>query len=562
MKKRNLVGIAVAGLLALAIPLSACGNGATELSYSTGINADGLYDNELFYRNDLVFQDAPDPGAIYEDGWFYTVTTGAPFKCYRTQNFANWEYMGFAFTPAEDAWSYGNYWAPEIIKSKADGKFYLYYSAGAREFPVGANDAEMNERMRIGVAVSDNVYGPYRECRDSEQKTVSFDIARSDKGLELIGNASAKIFAAIDAHPFYDGDELYMYFVKHTDRNKSGNSLWGMKMKSMTEPDYSTLTKLAEPRYATLGGAIINTEDENSVNEAPWMTKHTSVNARGEEVTKYYLTFSIYGYTDRRYSVCTAVSDSPLGEFTKLDGSHGQPFHGIDLDFDHMSGTGHHSLVEADGETFIIYHAHTDREHGSNQRAIAVDRVSWVYDEELGYDILHSNGPTYSLQPVPAGASGYRNLAGEATVTATNAEAGFSTELLNDGLIAVHSYDNDKEFRVGAKGTEITLEFAKEKSVRAVMVYNSRDNWLAFAKIDSVAFDGSDGKFVIKNLAFPEAYYWEDLSQMRPGGAAIAEFKEIKVKKITFKISEKLKKDVSDADYAGIAISEIAVLGK
>ena len=167
MKKRNLVGIAVAGLLALAIPLSACGNGATELSYSTGINAEGLYDNELFYRNDLVFQDAPDPGAIYEDGWFYTVTTGAPFKCYRTQNFANWEYMGFAFTPAEDAWSYGNYWAPEIIKSTADGKFYLYYSAGAREFPVGANDAGMNERMRIGVAVSDNVYGPYRECRDS-----------------------------------------------------------------------------------------------------------------------------------------------------------------------------------------------------------------------------------------------------------------------------------------------------------------------------------------------------------------------------------------------------------
>ena len=49
---------------------------------------------------------------------------------------------------------------------------------------------------------------------------------------------------------------------------------------------------------------------------------------------------------------------------------------------------------------------------------------------------------------------------------------------------------------------------------------------------------------------------------MRPGGAAIAECKEIKVKKITFKISEKLKKDVSDADYAGIAISEIAVLGK
>ena len=562
MKKRNLAGLVIAGLMAFTIPFAACNGGTAELSYSTGINAEGFYDNELFYRNDLPFQDAPDPGAIYENGYFYTVTTGAPFKCYRTRNFANWEYMGYAFTPSGDAWSYGHYWAPEIIKGKEDGKFYLYYSAGARELPVGAPDADMTERMRLGVAVSDNVYGPYRECRDAEGQTISFDLSRTKEGLNYIGNKSAKIFATIDAHPFYDGDDLYMYFVKQTDRNESGNSLWGMKMKSPTEPDYSTLTKLAEPRHVTPGGDIINTEDENTVNEAPWMVKHTSVNASGESVTKYYLTFSIYGYTDRRYSVCTAVGDSPLGAFTKLDRSHGQPFHGISLDFDHMSGTGHHSLIEADGETFIVYHAHTDREHGSNQRAIAADRVSWVYDAELGYDILHSNGPTYSLQPAPSAASGYKNLAKDATVTATNAENGSSVTLLNDGVIAIHSFDDNKEFRFGAKGTEITIEFAEEKAVRAVMVYNSRDNWLAFEKIDSILFEGEGGTYEIKNLAYPEAYYWEDLSQMRPGGAAVAEFKEIKVKKITFKISEKLKKDVSDPDYSGLAVSEIVVLGK
>lgn len=562
MKKRNLIGLAVAAALVLAVPLSACEGGEQELSYSTGINAEGLYDNELFYRNDLMFQDAPDPGVIYENGYFYTVTTGAPFKCYRTQNFANWEYMGYAFTPASDAWSYGNYWAPEIIKNKEDGKYYLYYSASARELPMGASDASMYERMHLGVAVSDNVYGPYRECRDEEGATISFDLAKSDKGLEYIGEHSAKIFSTIDAHPFYDGDDLYMYFVKQEDRNELGNSIWGMRMTSPTQPDYSTLTKLTDPRLATVGGAVIDTEDGNTVNEAPWMTKHTSVSASGETVTKYYLTFSIYGYTDRRYAVCTAVGDSPLGSFTKLDSSHSQPFHGISLDFDHMSGTGHHSFAEADGEIYMVYHAHTDREHGSDQRAIAADRVVWVYDEALGYDILHSNGPTYSLQPVPSAASGYRNLAKEATITATNAAAGADTALLNDGAVAIHSFDDDMEFRVSEKGTEITLEFAEEKTVRAVMVYNSRDTWLAFNKIDSIVFKGSNGNYSIKDLAFPQAYYWEDLSQMRPGGAAIAEFNEIKVKTITFKISEKLKKDVTDADYSGLAISEIAVLGK
>ena len=93
MKKRNLAGLVIAGLMACTIPFAACNGGTAELSYSTGINAEGFYDNELFYRNDLPFQDAPDPGAIYENGYFYTVTTGAPFKCYRTRNFANWEYM-------------------------------------------------------------------------------------------------------------------------------------------------------------------------------------------------------------------------------------------------------------------------------------------------------------------------------------------------------------------------------------------------------------------------------------------------------------------------------------
>lgn len=560
MKKRKFVCLLGAGLLALAIPLSACGGG-TELPYSTGINAEtGLYDNELFYRNDLQFTDAPDPGAIYEDGYFYTVVTGAPFKCWRTQNFAQWEYMGFAFTPSDDAWSYGNYWAPEIIKSKTDGKYYLYYSASAKELPQGAPNATMFERMRLGVAVSDNVYGPYTECRDEQGNTISFDFSQSQAVQEYWGNKPAKIFATIDAHPFYDGEDLYLYFVQQEDRNTSGNSIWGMKMNSFTQPDYSTLKKLTEPRYASIGGAIVDTEDGNTVNEAPWVVKHTSVNAQGQDVTKYYLTFSIYGYTDRRYAVGTAVADSPLGDYVKLNGAQGQPMHGISPDFDHMSGTGHHSFVTAGEETFILYHAHTDREHGSSTRAIAADRVIWTYDQSLGYDILHSNGPTYSLQPVPAQTSGYRNLAPEAAVTVTNIQAG-NASLLTDGIVPIQSYDDDKELVVGKGGTKITVEFDSEKTVRAVMLYNSREIWLAFSKIDRIELEGKSGVYYISDLAFPSEYYWSDLSQMRPGGAAIAEFNEISVKKITFTLSEKLS-DVQNEDFAGIALSELVVLGK
>ncbi|MCI8434679.1 MAG: family 43 glycosylhydrolase [Clostridia bacterium] len=562
--KRNRIVIAVLLAVLVASAVGCKGSGvpkdAVRLQYSTGINADGKYDESLFYRNDLAFTDAPDPGAFYDDGYYYAVVTGVPLHCYRTADFAQWEFMGGMLTPSSDAWSYGNYWAPEIIKNPADGKYYLYYSASGKALPQGAPDATMFERMHIGVAVSDTAYGPYTECRDEKGNTIYFDFVKSPQVQTMLADKSAKIFATIDAHPYFDGDDMYLYFVRQDDRNGGGNAIWGCRMTSPTEPDYNSLKQLTQPRRATVGGAVLDVENSNTINEAPWMIKHTSETPNGP-VTKFYLTYSIFGYTDRMYSVCTAVGDSPLGDFTKLDSKHGNPMHGIAPDFDHMSGTGHASIVEGGGETFILYHAHTDREHGGGTRALAADRIVWVYNDDLGYDILHSNGPTYSLQPIPATASGYADVAKGATVTATDILAG-AASLLNDGIVAVQTYDDDKELTVSGKGTTITIELPEEKDVRAIMVYNSREIWLAFSKIDSIVFEGSNGKYGIADLLFPQEYYWDDLSRMRPGGAAVATFVEIKVKKVTLTISAKLVPDNGNEDFSGIALSEIVLLGK
>lgn len=532
---------------------------AVALDWSTGINSEGLYDDSLFYRNDLIFPDSPDPGAFYDDGYYYTVVTGVPFNCYRTADFAHWEFMGAALTPSDDAWAYGNYWAPEIIKG-ADGKYYLYYSASGKKFPQGATDATMFERMHVGVAVSDNAYGPYTECRDSKGETIYFDFTESAKIQAELADKQAKIFAAIDAHPFYDDGQLYLYFVRQNDRNGGGNTIWGCRMLTPTQPDYNSLKQLTQTRRVTPGGAPLDVENGCNVNEAPWMIKHTSDTPNGP-VTKYYLTYSIFGYLDRMYAVCTAVGDSPLGTFVKLDSKHGNPMHGIDSDFDHMSGTGHASIVEGGDETFIIYHAHTDREHGNGVRALAADRIVWVYNEDLGYDILHSNGPTYSLQPMPATSCGYRNVALNATVNATSIVSG-DTNMLHDGLVTIHTYDEDKELVVAKSGSTITIELPEETDVRAVMVYNSYEIWLGFSQIDAVVFEGSQGTYYLENLVFPQEYYWDDLSQMRPGGAAVAEFDDIKVKKITLTVSSKLVPDHGNEDFEGIGLSEIVVLGK
>ena len=64
MKKR-LFGV-IAGVAALTFVLSGCtsGNDAIAMKYDDMINADGSYDESLFYKNDLKTECA-DPGAFY-----------------------------------------------------------------------------------------------------------------------------------------------------------------------------------------------------------------------------------------------------------------------------------------------------------------------------------------------------------------------------------------------------------------------------------------------------------------------------------------------------------------
>jgi hypothetical protein len=348
-------------------------------------------------------------------------------------------------------------------------------------------------------------------------------------------------------------------------------------MHDMVTPDYDTLTQLTEPGKTTVGGSKIDTEydnalgETNSVNEAPFMTKHTSIKEDGTQITKYYLGFSIYGYNDRRYAVCTAVADSPLGYaknskeaalggFLKLSSQYGQPTNGIDLDFDHVSGTAHHQYVEVDGELYIVYHAHKDRENGGTQRAIAADRAFYVYNKDLGFDIIHSNGPTYSLQPIPSGASGYKNIASLAKVSATNITDSSDIKLLTDNITVIHDYDDKMDFKTSSS-TQITLEYDTARTVRAIMIYNGRDIELTFSKIDFIIFETDNGRYYIKDLEFPKEYIAKDIGIMRPGGAAVAEFKEINVKKIIISISEKIS-NTNNSGNAGLAISEITVLGK
>lgn len=563
-------------------------DGVGELKYSTGINAGGNYDRTLFYRNDLT-REMADPGMIYidegpESGYFYIYPTGCPVRAFRTRDFSSFEFQGQAFVPDDKAWSNDNYWAPEVIYNKTDGLYYMYYTA-QKKGPRPENSASTWDNMTFGVAVSKSPSGPFKEWTGTRRLEL-YD-GNGDKILDGDGNpateevplgvseapfdftvarpfkeyaadhAGINEFAVIDPSPFYDENgDLYIYFVKHLSSNQGHMNIWGIKMNDPVTPDYSTLRQLTKAGYTEVNDNVPAQSEPNcTINEAPYMSVHTTKRPDGSEIKKYYLTFAIYGYSHASYAVSTAVGDSPLGPFRKLDTAFNQPMYGADGNFaGYLSGTAHHAFAtDANGQMWIASHAHKIYGNGS-RRALLFDRAYWIYNEELGLDIIHANGPSKGLNPLPEGAGEYKNIAEDALISCKDAEPG-QTGLLSDGLVVFHDYDDGLMFRTGGP-MRISLKFDAPRAVRAVMVYNSINFDEAFDRLDVEVVTEEGYRYKADDVPYPADY--RDGFSVRPGGSAVVAFNELSLSEIVVTIDSRFEEAVGNA----FAISEIVVLGK
>lgn len=389
---------------------------------------------------------------------------------------------------------------------------------------------------------------------------------------EIADFEPTKLLRSIDYHPFVDknGDK-YLYFTCNKDGKFSENNntfVMGIKMKSWTEPDYSTLSRLTRYGYYEVDGSEKSTYEITAINEGAWMTEHNG---------KYYLTLSINGYTTTNYKVIQAVSDSPLGPFRKLTEDEGGVLLGADS-IENVSGPGHHALVEVNNELYIVYHMHIDPSLGGSARYVAMNKVEWVKikdKDNKDLEVMYTNGPTVdSLQPLPEFGSGYKNIAPSAKVTVKNLNKESKASYLNDKIIPISTGNNagftNKYIKsaVFDKKDTITLSFDDYKKVKSIMIYNSE--WVedAFYEVKSVEFDCiKDGKKIrkhIDNLKFN----WDMNSNQKLSmcmGAAIAEFEEIEVKEIRITVEPATTKQIpihSTEHKSRFAVGEIVVLGK
>ena len=250
-----------------------------------------------------------------------------------------------------------------------------------------------------------------------------------------------------------------------------------MKLNADYTPDYTSVKHLTTAE---------STLKEGSVNEAPFVLYNSG---------KYYLLYSVNNYKNVGYSVRVAVSDSPDGKFTKLtDAQGGYLLYGTD------KGTGHCSVVNRDGQDYIVYHAHKVKTDTEFARGIAVDTLNWVKNTD-GLLVPVVSGPSFGDMPLTAGE--YTNVARNATVT--NMISG-SVNTLTDGIIA-HRVLNHVTDAVFSGEATIRLDFA-QTTVYGVGIYDGVDQpcagvksvRLILANGDSICYTGVAANEVLKTV--------------------------------------------------------------
>ena len=626
MKKTTKRGVSLLLLIALLCGLlAACGEQKQtqyEVPNYQGQLEEGQtksdYNKALFYRNDKKTSGA-DPFVLDNtkiDGYYYQYVTEGSLYCYRSKDLMDWQCVGNALdnlgwaSPGQMSEvrraTWKDIWAPEVIYDPDDGLYYMFFSATPQEEDIKAGNGVMGGTALYLMMIAVSKY-PDRDfklvnfrdpasCGEENlhnfntvsgkkdengevmdayphyyAKYLFFDPAEYKKFAEAAGGfrgqSRAGYEGGIDPHPYVDDNgEKYLFWVD----NASPNRICVVKMENWLKPDWSTATALMYHRFYTVedwaaekaGQTVehVTYELENvDINEGPAVIKHNG---------KYYLTYSMGNYNDSSYQVGQAVADNIYGPYRKLtEAEGGVLISGNTSGSQEISGTGHHSFVTVGGKLYMVYHRHNDVIAAGSARNPAIDEVRWITIKDKDgndLDVMYSNGPTCTVQPRIEAYADYVNIADEAEVSGSK-DASF----LTDGLLSISKYANS-DFNQYVQETTInetttfTFDFDKARTVRALMVYNSKMEYSAFTSIARVEFvceeNGEEVIRFLKDVEFsPECYEANDYDgsvfYVTSGAAAYAEFDELNVKTIRITVEVPEGQD-------SVGISEVRILGK
>lgn len=329
------------------------------------------YNNNYLYEDVNIFKNAniADPYILYYNGYYYVYCTNfvKKNKCYKTMDFINWTTVKGADNDGyitdknlRTSESRKNFWAPEVYNY--NGKFYMFYSSKHIQ----------DQKYYIGMAVADSPEGPFKEVNSKIFNPIVHNpITNSDQG-------------AIDASVLFDGNNIYLYYVKMGNGQNAiyGRKIWINNNNVIASSEEVSLIS-PERQWETANGA--------RVTEGPCVLKHNG---------KYYMMYSGCGYVWNEYSVGYAVSDNPLGIYTKK----GQI---LRSDGKNVFGPGHNNYFKtSDGSLYTVYHVLKKNSNDPNdgkhrERMFAINKMGFDFNGDL-----YINGPTRDVSEPFSGGAG------------------------------------------------------------------------------------------------------------------------------------------------------------
>ncbi|MCU0507962.1 MAG: glycoside hydrolase family 43 protein [Anaerolineae bacterium] len=285
------------------------------------------------FRNPIITDNFPDPFVLEADGVWYAYATnssGKNVQLARSEDLLKWEMLPDAM-PELAAWvkpTQPDVWAPEVREFASN--FVLYYTA---------RDKTSN-RQCVGAATADEPGGAFRDASDKPL------ICQIEEG------------GTIDASPFQDDDKLYLLYKN--DGNCCG------------KPTYIYSQELAPDGLSLVGEPqrLVSNDRpwEGSVIEAPTMLKRDD---------QYYLFYSANDYGGIKYAVGYALCESPLGpcedaaDNPLLESQMRKPP-------DMVLSPGHQTIIEVDGQHWIIYHGwEVINGAKGDRRLVYMNRLEW-----------------------------------------------------------------------------------------------------------------------------------------------------------------------------------------
>lgn len=476
------------------------------------------YDYSKFFYNKNHSLNMPDPFVIEEDGTYYIYGTtdrvgSNGVDCYATTDFDT-------YTCYKNIYEFGSGWVKGAIFAvevyKINDIFYMYFSA---------NDADGNRALN--VATSDSPTGMFKDYVGKDANGNDIDL-KNNKWL-----SDPSYYAALDQTILVDDGELYLYYsVYHSGYEQY---IVGMNMLDPVTYDMSTRKVLVRPGKDSpeLPDNEITLKYDWEIMRGFWVAEGPCV-IKSPINNKYYLTYTVNAYDEKAYTVCYAVSDTPLGDYHKPydpDRNWSNLFFGYaglssrtnkvyQQWAGFHAGTGHHSIFKTGDDYMIVYHGWKNRGEPDkfDGRDTFIDRV--YFDKD---GVPYTVGPTYSPQPLPNAISGYQNIALKAKIVTENIDNG---EALIDNYVVEHYQlkgEDAKESTLNKGKSYIKLTFDKEYDIGGLLIYNSAFYQKKTPEIEYINFKNGNALF---NCCYPLEVINDEKEFIYPSSAFAFDFPE------------------------------------